>query len=103
MGKINDVLSTIFFSVGVLLIVIGTFKKVYDEHIEKEYLVIEKYIQENAKRCFLDDVCKGNSVTIKSLIEKGYIEPKVDPMTKDYIDEHIVIVYENKECLLNLK
>lgn len=103
MGKISDLLSIIIFGCTILLIVVGTFKKVYDEHIEKEYLVIEKYIQENAKRCFLEDICEGNKTTVKFLIENKYISSKVDPVTKEYIDENTVITFENNECLLKLK
>lgn len=103
MVKLSRKLTKFIYFVIVILIVCGTIKKVYENHIDREYLVIEKEIKENAKKCFIEEICTNNETTIKFLISSGYITKQIDPVSKEYIDENTLIKYENNECTLKIR
>ncbi len=98
MGKIinnrNCILFTIFFSI--LLIVGLTIYKVYDTHIKRNFLVVEKRIIEGAKECVWDEICDTNKITLGELIILGYAKEEVNPQTKMYYNHNsYVLIHEN--------
>ncbi len=90
-------LSYIVIIVIIFLFLIGSYK-VYDNHIDKLYLVVNNKIKEEARKCYLAGDCSGE-ITLKELIDKEYIDVMVDPVTKEEIDDSLCIRYENDEVI----
>ena len=84
-----------------LMIGIPTFINVKKDHEEKLIKVTENRIKE-AKKCFLENKCEGNSTTLQSLYNVGYLDEQVNPVTKKYYSSTSVIKYENKKIILEL-
>lgn len=86
----------------VIMIGIPTFINVKKDHENKLIRVTQGRIKEAAKKCFLDDKCKGNEITLQSLYDMGYLKTQVNPITKKYYDSSSLIKYENKKIILEL-
>lgn len=85
----NKIIFWIAF-VGVILVIgLSTIILVISDHHEKLRNVFESKLIESTEKCYHEDVCKEDEVTLKYLIEKGYLEKEdtVDPITKEYLDE----------------
>ena len=84
----------------IIIILIGLFIigaiKVYQNHVDKLYLVLDNEIKELAKKCFLDKNCEGE-ITLGDLKNKGYIDVLVDPISKEEISKDKCLKYENNE------
>lgn len=87
----------------ILTIAFATGLKVYNNHINNIYEVINKKICESASKCYLDNKCEGNSVKIRDLIDNNYLEKQIDPKTKEYINEDIIVNYNNGNCQVDIK
>ena len=81
------ILIIIIVGIGIL----GMYE-VNKSSIEKSYLVVENKIKEAGKKCFLEDKCE-EKFTLNDLIEKGYINEAIDPITKEYIDKNKCLKY----------
>lgn len=92
--KINIIIYSLVGFVSLLLI-IAAYKNLNNHH-EKEYLVVHNKIKEAAKKCYLDEKCEGK-ITLKDLYDKKYLEPLVDPVTKENMNEKICIEYNKQE------
>ncbi len=68
-----------------------TFYKIAKRHNERIVTVTEKRILEQAEECVWEDNCKENRITLKELMEKGYLGKEVNPITKMYYDENSYI------------
>ena len=80
--------------VCILVIAVPTLYKVIAENHRKLYIVTNKMIIEAANKCFYDDKCPDNKVTLKELYDHGHLKDKViDPVTKVvYADNSYVIL-----------
>ena len=71
----------------IIIILIGLFIigaiKVYQNHVDRLYLVLNNEIKESAKKCFLEKNC-------------GVL---VDPVTKEEVSKDKCLKYENNEVL----
>lgn len=84
----------------VLLIIflIGGFTayKVIRMHNDNLILVTEKRIIEAAQKCWREDKCPNDIVTLKELYENNYLEQEINPLTKEiYSDASYVTKEEN--------
>ncbi len=77
---------TIIIVVG-LLIGVTTYK-VVDDHNKKVLLVQEKYIIEKAKDCINQKKCSNDTITLKELYEKNYLDKQVNKVTKEFYNEN---------------
>jgi hypothetical protein len=77
----------------IILLIVGAYKSL-NEHYKKEYLVVNNKILEAAKECYLNTDCEGE-ITIKDLYEKKYLDPVIDPRTKENISEDLCLKYIN--------
>ena len=91
------------FVIITLVVAVCTFKKVYDNHVEAEYLVLEKKITEAARSCFLDKICEGESATFGFLVKSGYLTSTVNPVTKEYLQDDLVIKCLDYKCSVKLR
>ena len=67
----------------VIIVACPTFYKVIKENHRKLYVVNNKLITEAAEKCYYEKQCKNNTITLKELYEKEYLEEGIsDPVTK---------------------
>lgn len=83
------VLLTVFGIVASL--VLGTVYKVYNIHLNRSYLVVEKRIIEGAEACVFDNKCNDEDMTLGVLISKGYASDEINPKTSLYYDRDSLI------------
>ena len=71
--------------------------------IERKLIsVSENKIKEAAKKCFLDEKCEGEEITLQTLYDLNYLDTQVNPTTKKYYDSSSVIKFEDKKIILDL-
>ena len=79
----------IYTTIIALIFVIGcpTIYKVIKNHNNKLYTITEKRIIEAAKKCWNEDKCTNDTITLKVLYKEKYLEKQADPVTKKYYNE----------------
>lgn len=93
-NKINIIGSII---VILLLISVPTIYKVIKNHNNNLYQVVEGKIIGAAKRCYYEEKCDQNDISLKDLYELGYLEKISDPISKEYYDEKSYVkIKDNK-------
>ena len=79
-----------------LIIFLPTTYKVIKTHHDNLYRVVEEKIIENAKKCYYEDKCLEDKITLDTLYQNGYLDACVDPVTKEYYNkESYVLVKDN--------
>lgn len=86
----------------ILLVITSTVIKVSTKHKESEMLVVTKRIEEAARKCSIEEKCKEEIVSLGFLIQKGYLEAQVHPLTKEYISEGTPIMCKNLVCTVEI-
>lgn len=75
------------FSITIFIIVIPilcvTLNGVYKNHQEKLILVSNKRIIEAAQKCYLEQKCLDEKITLEKLYEEKYLEEESNPITKE--------------------
>ncbi|MCI8575722.1 MAG: hypothetical protein HFI09_04555 [Bacilli bacterium] len=89
--------TTFWLTVLATILIIGlpTILKITKNHEERMYLVATKKILESAEACFYDDVCQDSMISLGDLKQKGYLDDVIDPQTKTYFEDDLMLVYEN--------
>lgn len=87
-------ISLILCAAITIIIVAGTIIKVYKNHEDSLLRVTEQRIEEAARKCVLDSTCQENKTTLEFLIQNGYLDEQVHPISKEYIDTSLEI-----ECI----
>lgn len=80
----------VIISVIIILAIISipTAYKVVTNHQKNLYKVVNNKIIESAKRCYYDEVCQDEKITLEFLYQNNYLEEKVnDPVSKEYYNE----------------
>lgn len=80
-------LSIVIIFIIILLIGGFTAYKVISMHNDNLILVTEKRIIEAAQRCWREDKCHNDVVTLKELYENNYLEQEINPLTKEIYNE----------------
>ena len=83
----NKLFVTITLIIILTLLTSITTYKVITKHNEKLLLVENKYIIEQAKKCFSEKKCNEDNITLKKLYSLNYLEKQVNPVTKEYYNE----------------
>lgn len=93
----NNWKTTFWLTVLASLLIIGlpTILRITKNHEERLYLVATKKIFESAEACFYDDVCQTDVMSLGELKQKGYIEDVINPQTKTYFDDNLLLVWED--------
>lgn len=60
-----------------------TLHGVYKNHQEKLMLVSNKRIIEAAQKCYLEQKCLDEKITLEKLYEEKYLEEESNPITKE--------------------
>lgn len=89
----------IYTTIIALIFVIGcpTIYKVVKNHNNKLYTITEKRIIEAAKKCWNEDKCNEDTITLKTLYANKYLEKEADPVTKKYYSEESKIIKKEEE------
>lgn len=84
-----------------LILIIGcpTIYKVIKNHNNKLYTITEKRIIEAAKKCWNENKCTNDEITLKELYDNKYLEREADPVTKKYYSENSKLE-KNKEGII---
>ena len=94
-------LNKFFISLSVVLIfgfIIGmTAYKVISEHNKKVLIVEAKYIISQAKKCYYDDVCTDDKITLQELYNHNYLERQVNGVTKEYYNNESYIIKKGND------
>ena len=77
----------------------ATIWKVNQHHLAKKIKVVEKKITEAAFTCYTLDDCQGDTVTLDTLIAKGYLTKEINPKTKTYYDGSSYVKIENNDYI----
>ena len=92
----NKMLITISIIIILFLLLIPTTYKVIKNHRNHLTLVVESKIIEAAKKCYYEELCKNNKITLKELYDINYLEPVSNPINKEYYnDNSYVLVIDN--------
>lgn len=90
----------VYITIIAILIIVGvpTFYKVVKDNHEKLYIVTNKLVIESAERCYYEEKCENEKVTLKELYEKEYIKKEViDPVSKIVYDEMSYVEIKEKD------
>lgn len=90
----------IYVTIIAVIIIVGcpTFYKVMKENHRKLYIVTNKLVIEAAERCYYENVCESNKITLKALYDNNYLEDSViDPVTKIVYDEMSYVEINEKD------
>lgn len=71
----------------ILIIFIPTTYQVVKKYQNNLYKVTNEKIIEAAKKCYFDDVCLEDVITLKFLYENNYLEKVSNPISKEYYNE----------------
>lgn len=93
-------LNIILLTIVILLVIVPSFIKVKQEHNKKLWDVTNKEVIEAAQKCRNESGCLENKVTIDYLINKGYLNNVVNPLTKEIINKNSYYDYETKEFII---
>lgn len=91
MSKNKVIIYTTIIAI-ILIIGIPTIYKVVKNHHTKLYTISEKRIIEAAKKCWNEDKCKNDTITLKDLYDLKYLEKEANPVTKKYYAESSKII-----------
>ena len=85
----------------IILLVGMTIYKLVIRHNEKLYNVLFSEIKYQANKCYLEEKCESN-ILLKELYEKGYLDTKYDPISKEELNVNLKIeILENEIKIIN--
>ena len=95
----------ILISIAIIfaIIAIPTGYKIIKNYNSKSYLVVEKKIIEATKKCFNEEKCSGEEITLKDLYDNKYLDVMVNPVTKKIYDEDLKIKKSNDGFKVNVR
>ncbi len=80
-----------------IIILIPTVVKVVQNYNDNLMIVSEKRIIEAGIKCFKDNVCVDDEITLKELYENEYLEKEANPVTKEYYSDDSYIEMKEGE------
>lgn len=84
--------------VGIILIIlIPTVYTIVKKHNDRLISVTYKRIEEAARDCYLDGICKNNKITLQELYDNKYLEKESNPINKEYYNEGSYVEKKDKE------
>lgn len=79
--------------IGIIFIIgIPSIILVMKHHQEKLQDVLNARVIESAKRCWNENQCESDEVTLKELYEKMNLETAIDPITKEVIKDSSKVI-----------
>lgn len=100
--KTNKIISILLIVAIIMTIVISSIYKVYKNHREDLLKVLNQRIEEAGEKCILEGTCTEQQFTLETLIQNGYLESQIHPITKEYVDTSSSITCENYNCISSI-
>lgn len=92
----NKTIIYITLIILISIIVIASFLKVGKIHDERMLEVTTKKIVDSAKKCYYNNSCINDKITLQELYEKMGLQVQTNPITKQVYNENsYVLVSEN--------
>lgn len=91
-----------FVTIAILVVVVvtKTTMEINKDREKKLMYALNSKIEYAFKRCRLENRC-SNDITLGMLIENGYLNEQVNPITKEVISEDVRINYVNGETIID--
>lgn len=91
-----------FVTIAILVVVVvtKTTMEINKDREKKLMNALNSKIEYAFKRCRLENRC-SNDITLGMLIENGYLNEQINPITKEVISEHVRINYVNGETIID--
>ena len=80
----------IFIVIVLLVIMIASAYKAHGIHQERQLKVMNQFIKETARNCYLRGYCEGQ-ITLGDLYKLMNIEQIINPVTNEYLDDEMCI------------
>ena len=80
-----------------LIIFIPTICKVIDNHYNNLYKVVNQKVIEAAKKCYYEEKCLNNKITLKELYDLEYLDIVSDPVSKENYNVEYYVEISNNE------
>lgn len=95
--NINKTIFSLTIICCILIIGIPTVFKIINQNHDNLYKVVSKNIEESARRCYIDEKCKEDKITLKMLYEREYLlEEMYDPISKIVYNYESYVDVNNK-------
>lgn len=101
MSKTSKIISVIIVFSIIITVVVASVHKVYSNHKNDLLKVVNQKIAEAGEKCNREGKCE-NEFTLAFLIENGYIDEQVHPITKEYVNKATKITCDNYNCSSNI-
>lgn len=88
----------IFICSILLIVIIVSGYKAHQIHQERQLRVMNQFIKETARLCYLKGYCEGQ-ITLGRLYELMEIDPIINPETREYLDINMCIDYREDEII----
>ncbi len=97
MGKISN-FAILFSTLCILTVLVITTSTVKLTKLHEERLIysMKSNIEYYAKRCYLEEKCKGD-VTLNTLYENQYLKEMHHPVTKEILNKEMKIQFVNNK------
>lgn len=79
----------------ILIISIPTCYKVIKSHNDNLLEVVEDKIIASAKKCYFEEKCKNDKITLQELYELQFLEKVNNPITKEYYNDNSYVMIDN--------
>ena len=86
----------------VLIVLIPTLYTIIKRHNNRLLEVSNKRIVEAAKKCYEDEKCKNEKITLKELYDNKYLKKESNPITKRFYNEKSYVEKKNNDYKINI-
>lgn len=101
MSKTSKIISIILVFSIIITVIVASVYKVYSNHKNDLLKVVNQKMAEAGEKCNREGKCESE-FTLGFLIENGYIDEQVHPITKEYVDKDSKITCDNYNCFSNI-
>ncbi len=80
----------------ILIISIPTGYKVIKNYQNNLFKVVEEKIIDSAKRCYYENVCQNDKITLEFLYQNNYLSKVSNPITKEDYSKNSYVLRKDK-------
>ena len=101
MNRNKIIINTTIISI-IIIVLIPTLYTIIKKHNARLTEVSTKRIVEAAKKCYEDEKCKNEKITLKELYDNKYLKKESNPITKEYYSEKTYVEKKNNDYKLKI-
>ena len=101
MNRNKIIINTTIISI-VIIVLIPTLYTIIKRHNDRLIEVSTKRITEAAKKCYEDEKCKNEKITLKELYDNKYLKKESNPITKEYYNEESFVTKKDNNYKLKI-